>query len=202
MKLSTVFNQKNGSTNGLEEFISQIFTKEAATISSFDVSLEGTVALKTFVETVQNRPHQGGVFHYQRILNSSSQQAFFATVIWDLYQLESMFGSIKRINGLYKISSQGESAQLFVTLRLNNQVIVQYGLSAQPAGGQQLKLDFSSRGFNLDYDSRLRVPILLNGQKIQSIQPQRTTVTETLKESISRISNLLENALSSQEESR
>ena len=149
----------------------------------------GEQALTAAGREVASYLKNGGVVHYQRDLAEVSTEQFYQTVLIDLLWLERVFGKIIRLKKYNRGSTK--SKQLFLTIRLENKIIVQYGLNSLAGLAPTFSFDFSSKGFNLDFDDQIQAPIRLNSTVQVDVRHQ-SEINETEFQNLKRIWELLD----------
>lgn len=155
--------------------LNQIIDKTKLTAGKLNHSNSGEVALKAAAVEIEDYVENGGVIHYQRNLNQVTDLEFFQSVLIDLVWIERYFGKIERLKQYRRLSN--ESKQLFLTIRLKNKLIVQYGLNSLQGLEPTFSFDFSSKGYNLDFDDQVQAPIRLN-TKVQKKDTFETMLTD------------------------
>lgn len=162
----------------LEAFIQQI--NQPVTACTVTHHLGGQKALEAAKVQVGSFLAKGGVVHYQRTCGLLSQLDLLSVLALDLLWLQETFGEIKRMT----LQKRGTiSQQVFITLRLANRVIVQYGLNSLDGLKASFSFDFSSRGYNLAYDDEQQAPLVLNLQQLKT-QMFTTDLTESAIEKL------------------
>lgn len=188
MELARLFNQPFGEGT-LEEVLSQLIKADVSKEQRVTHHNTGQKALVAAAEQLQPyATEQGGVVHYQRNLGQVSPAVFYSTVALDLLWIERYIGKIDRLKAYVK--GDESSQQLFLTLRLSNRVIVQYGLNSLADLKPTFSFDFSSRGYNLEFDDQIQAPLLLNGTVVQISNLTDVLETEDLVE-LKRVWELL-----------
>lgn len=165
--------QDTSSKNDLQEFIKRIVMKEE--VSERDLLLHNSeensvIALAKQYEGKLER----GVLHFQRSFLADNFLDFFSTAIIDLCWIEKYFAEISRMHCLYRWDEENSFYQIFLTMRLSSNLIVDYGLLSHPEKKEEvLKLDLGLKGVTAIYDgeeNRSLNAVMKQSEKICKIE--------------------------------
>ncbi|MDR2277349.1 MAG: hypothetical protein LBE23_05780 [Vagococcus sp.] len=164
----------------IESSIKQIIYENKSETCIVTHQNSGEDALKAAEKQIENHKNEGGVIHYERQLDKMTEPCFYSSVLVDLYFITQYFGKIQRLK-VYSKKTE-DSQQVFITIRLQNRMIVQYVLNSLKGLRASFKFDFSKRGFNLDYDNQIQASIKLNSKVLLPEEFETTLTAENLLE--------------------
>lgn len=148
-----------------------------------------------FSKVISNRIHDGGVMHVERSFAKGTVDSQVKQVLLDLLYIEIYIGSIKRMYVRHREMVDGALGQLFISIRLENNIIIHYGMVKSL--NASLRLDFSSSGYNIEYDSGINEPVLLNGSNYKEEDKWlQLNLTKDQKEQLQHLIELFQASLS------
>ena len=178
--------QNEGTKGSLELLVSRLIANESVSPGAVIHQSGGEQALIASAQQIKPYLRMGGVVHYQRNLPRVSESRYTSTIALDLLWIQTYFGDIVRLKSYTR--GQASSRQLFITLRLANQVIVQYTLNSLGNLKESFSFDFSSKGYNLEFDDQVQSPLTLNLELIQD----REFVTELSETDINQLKQVID----------
>lgn len=176
----------------IESLIKQVIYENKSETCLVTHKNSGEKALKAAEKQIENHKNEGGVIHYERQLDKVTDPCFYSSVLVDLFFINQYFGRIQRLK-MYSKKTEN-SKQIFITIRLQNRMIVQYVLNSLKGLRPSFKFDFSKSGFNLDFDNHIQAPIKLNSEVLLSEAFETTITTENFL-GIKKIYQLLSDSM-------
>ena len=192
MALKQLFKESSFKEGSIGLLVKEIIDDKSTSLKTISHENTGEVALIAASKEVAPYLEKGGVVHYQRNVGKLSEVSFYNVVLTDLLFIERSFGQIIRLKSYTRQSDA--SKQIFLTIRLENQVIVQYGLNSLSELVPSFSFDFSSRGYNLDFDDQIQAPIRLNSVVLTD-EEFTTGLTEKDQEILKRVWHLFESSV-------